>query len=129
MAWARTYLKGMGGDEQSTWRVVSYGELGETVTEGQIPTLRAEYIATTRKKGPKKKGAKSNPDNEIDQVEAEAEAEWKDALLDTLQSISPQAFERLAQRLLREAGSLAQWLLDGLAMAALMVAASTRCHS
>ena len=43
-------------------------------------------------------------DNEIDQAEAEAEADWKDALLDTLLSMSPHAFERLAQRLLREAG-------------------------
>lgn len=104
LAWARTYLKGMGLLTNSQRGVWSVTELGETVTEDQIPTLRAEYIAATRKKGPKRKGAKSNLDNEIDQAEAEAEAEWKDALLDTLQSISPHAFERLAQRLLREAG-------------------------
>jgi restriction system protein len=108
--------------------VWSVTELGETVAEDQIPTLRAEYTASRRKKGPKKKGAKSNLDNEIDQADAEAEADWKDALLDTILSISPHAFERLAQRLLREAESLAQWLPEGLAMAALMVAASTRSH-
>jgi restriction system protein len=104
LAWARTYLKGMGLLTNSQRGVWSVTELGETVAEDQIPTLRAEYTASRRKKGPKKKGAKSNLDNEIDQADAEAEADWKDALLDTILSISPHAFERLAQRLLREAG-------------------------
>jgi restriction system protein len=66
LAWARTYLKGMGLLTNSQRGVWSVTELGETVAEDQIPTLRAEYIASTRKKGPKK-GAKSNLDNEIDQ--------------------------------------------------------------
>lgn len=104
LAWARTYLKGMGLLTNSQRGVWSVTELGETVAEDQIPTLRAEYIASTRKKGPRKKGAKSQLDNEIDQAEAQAEADWKDALLDTLLSMSSHAFERLAQRLLREAG-------------------------
>ena len=103
LAWARTYLKGMGLLTNSQRGVWSVTELGETVTEDQIPTLRAEYIASIRKKRPKKSG-KSQLDSEIDQVEAEAEADWKDALLDTILGISPHAFERLAQRLLREAG-------------------------
>ena len=103
LAWARTYLKGMGLLTNSQRGVWSVTELGETVTEDQIPTLRAEYIASIRKKRPKKSG-KSQLDSEIDQVEAEAEAFWKDALLDTMLSMSPHAFERLAQRLLREAG-------------------------
>ena len=77
LAWARTYLKGMGLLTNSTRGVWSVTELGETVTEDQIPTLRAEYIAANRKKGPKKKGAKSDLGNEIDQAEAEAEAAWK----------------------------------------------------
>src|SRR5271169_292470 len=76
LAWARTYLKGMGLLTNSQRGVWSVTELGETVTEDQIPTLRTEYIAANRKKGPKRKGAKSNLDNEIDQAEAEAEAEW-----------------------------------------------------
>ncbi len=108
LAWARTYLKGMGLLTNSRRGVWSVTELGETATEDQIPALRADYIATVtanRKKGPKKKkGAQSSLDNEIDQAEAEAEAGWKDALLDTLLSMSPHAFERLAQRLLRESG-------------------------
>lgn len=43
LAWARTYLKGMGlltNSERGVWSVT---ELGETVAEDQIPTLRAEW--------------------------------------------------------------------------------------
>ena len=76
------------------------------MTEEEIPKLRSEYLASFRKSGPKKKkkGSQSLLDNGIDQAEAEAEEVWKDELLDTLIGMSPQAFERLAQRLLREAG-------------------------
>ncbi|MGO9927097.1 MAG: winged helix-turn-helix domain-containing protein [Mycobacterium sp.] len=93
LAWARTLLKGMGLLTNSQRGVWSVTELGETLTEDQIPTLLSELIASTRKKGPKKKGAKSNLDNEIDQAEAEAEADWKHDLLDTLLKMSPHAFE------------------------------------
>ncbi len=73
LAWARTYLKGMGLLTNSRRGVWSVTQLGETATEDQIPALRADYIATVtanRKKGPKKKkGAQSSLDNEIDQAE------------------------------------------------------------
>ncbi len=109
LAWARTYLKGMGLLTNSQRGVWSVTERGETVTEDELPALRTDYIATVaakRKKNKKKKskGAQSDLDNEIDVAEAEAEADWKDALLDTLLSMSPHGFERLAQRLLRESG-------------------------
>ena len=107
LAWARTYLKGMGLLTNSQRGVWSVTENGQTVTKDEIPKLRAEYFASYRKSGSrkkKKKGPQSLLDNEIDQTEADAEADWKDALLDTVLNISPHAFERLAQRLLREAG-------------------------
>jgi restriction system protein len=107
LAWARTYLKGMGLLTNSQRGVWSVTENGQTVTEDEIPKLRSEYLASYRKSGPKKKGKKgsqSHLDSEIDQAEAEAEADWKDALLDTILGVSPHAFEPLAQRLLREAG-------------------------
>ena len=105
LAWARTYLKGMGLLTNSQRAVWSVTELGQTVREDQIPQLHAEFVATTRKKSKtKKRRGKSDVESEIDQVEAEAEADWKDALLETLLNMSPPAFERLAQRLLRESG-------------------------
>ncbi|HMB12063.1 restriction endonuclease, partial [Saliniramus sp.] len=43
-------------------------------------------------------------DTEIPQNEPEGEENWKSVLLERLGAIAPDAFERLAQRLLREAG-------------------------
>jgi restriction system protein len=86
LAWARTYLKGMGLLTNSQRGVWSVTENGQTVTEDEIPKLRLEYLASYRKSGPKKKGKKGSQsllDNEIDQAEAEAEEAWKDELLDT----------------------------------------------
>lgn len=111
LAWARTYLKGMGLLTNSQRGIWSVTESGQTVTADELPKLRANYIATLtakRKAGsgkPKKaQQNQSDLDNEIDQAETNAEYEWKDTLLDTIVNASPKAFEKLAMRLLREAG-------------------------
>lgn len=104
LAWARTYLKGMGlltNSKRGVWAVT---EAGQDATEKQIGPLHSQFVAAYTKKRKKKSGEKSSVSSEIDQVEAEAEADWKDELLDTLLGMSPAAFERLAQRLLRESG-------------------------
>lgn len=105
LAWARTYLKGMGlltNSKRGVWTVT---EAGQTAKLGDITPLHQQFVNTNKKKGSKKKaGAKQDVASELDQVEAEAEADWKDSLLDTLLAMSPAAFERLAQRLLRESG-------------------------
>jgi restriction system protein len=105
LAWARTYLKGMGlltNSKRGVWTVT---EAGQDATEKQIGPLHSQFVAAYKqKRGKKASGEKSSVSSEIDQVEAEAEAYWKDELLDTLLKMSPTAFERLAQRLLRESG-------------------------
>lgn len=105
LAWARTYLKGMGlltNSKRGVWTVT---EAGQTVTQPDIGPLHSQFVASySKKKGKKKSGEKSNVSSELDQVEAEAEADWKDELLEALLKMSPTAFERLAQRLLRESG-------------------------
>jgi restriction system protein len=105
LAWARTYLKGMGlltNSKRGVWTVT---EAGQDATENQIGPLHSQFVAAYKqKRGKKESGEKSSVSSEIDQVEAEAEADWKDDLLDTLLKMSPTAFERLAQRLLRESG-------------------------
>lgn len=107
LAWARTYLKGMGlltNSKRGVWAVTPEGQ---TAVEESIEPLRAEFAAT-RKKASKKQARKKNGSgtsdvaSELDQVEAEAEDKWKEELLETLLAMSPIAFERLAQRLLRE---------------------------
>lgn len=105
LAWARTYLKGMGlltNSKRGVWTVT---EAGQDATEKQIGPLHSQFVAAYKqKRGKKESGEKSSVSSEIDQVEAQAEADWKDDLLDTLLKMSPTAFERLAQRLLRESG-------------------------
>jgi Mrr N-terminal domain len=44
LAWARTYLKGMGLLTNSQRGVWSVTENGQTVSEDEIPKLRAEYL-------------------------------------------------------------------------------------
>lgn len=101
LAWARTYLKGMGlltNSKRGVWTVT---EAGQAATQEQIDPLHQQFVTSYNKE---KRAAKSDVASELDQVEAEAEADWKDALLETLLKMSPTAFERLAQRLLRESG-------------------------
>lgn len=102
-AWARTYLKGMGLLTNSKRGVWSVTETGQTVTEDDIGPLHTKFVASLRKKS-KKKSPRTDVAQDLEQVEAEAEADWKDELLETLLKMSPTAFERLAQRLLRESG-------------------------
>lgn len=104
LAWARTYLKGMGlltNSKRGVWTVT---EAGQEVRKSDIPTLHADFVASYKKAKPKKRDKKLSTASELAQVEAEAEADWKDELLEALLAMSPQAFERLAQRLLRESG-------------------------
>ncbi|WP_099021698.1 restriction endonuclease [Mycolicibacterium palauense] len=108
LAWARTYLKGMGLLDNSTRGVWSVTQAGQDATPDIIEPLRSEFAASRKKatKANKKNGRRGSSDvaDELEHVEAEAEADWKDELLDTMVRMSPGAFERLAQRLLREAG-------------------------
>ena len=103
LGWARTNLKGMGlitNSQRGVWTVT---EAGHPVTEDQIPNSSSEICGVAQKSGPKKKGGKPGELAPVE-AEAEAEADWKDELLETLLAMAPQAFERLAQRLLRESG-------------------------
>lgn len=107
LAWARTYLKGMGLFANSTRGVWSVTPEGQVATKEGLEPLRAAFAADRKKasRGKKRSGGDgSDVGSELDQVEAEAEEKWKDELLGTLLTMSPVAFERLAQRLLREAG-------------------------
>jgi restriction system protein len=127
LAWARTYLKGMGLLTNSQRAVWSVTEKGRQVTEADIKPLHAEFVAETRKKSKAKKPtSKPNIDGQIDQIEAEAEADWKDKLLETLLAMSPPAFERLAHGCSANQASPARRLRGGPATAELTALACTK---
>lgn len=102
LAWARSYLKGMGLLANSKKGVWSLTEEGRTVGQNEIADRHKRYLAEYRKKrGSKKIGGKGPKE---DDEAADDDSGWKERLLDALMSMSPAGFERLAQRLLREAG-------------------------
>jgi restriction system protein len=110
LAWARSHLKGMALLENSRRGVWSTTELGRTITPAEIPAAHAAYRTQLREIQRLKKAAQEpdDPDDLHDPlgtVDVEGSSEWKEGLLSTLQNdISPDQFERLARRLLREAG-------------------------
>jgi len=96
-----------------------------TASEQIAPLL--QQLVNAYNKGTEKEGRhNARVASELDQVEAEAEDKWKHELLDALLSMSPTAFERLAQRLLRESGSQARSSPDGRATATSTALASTK---
>lgn len=91
LAWARTNLKRIAAVENPAPSVWALTELGTTLTEAKCDQLRREW--KTQHPKPPTTG-KPKPEEE----------KWKTSLLERLKAMSPKAFERLAQRLLREAG-------------------------
>lgn len=101
--WARTYLKGMGlatNTERGIWALTPEGL---TVTEAEIEPKRATYLEETRKKRKERKPKGTAPQTP-NGAEPDEEDAWQDQLLEVLIDLDPIAFERLCQRLLREAG-------------------------
>ena len=105
LAWARTYLKFMGLLINSRRGVWSLTEEGRSVSRDEIPRLHAEVLTRLREEQRVKRQTRRVMDIALDDEQsADAAPDWRDQLLDALMAISPDAFERLSQRLLREAG-------------------------
>ncbi len=112
LAWARTYLKRGEALNNSSRGVWALTEGGAAITS--LDETRAIYDQVTleereraRLKRLAAKGAKSSQTGEIEVLAEDGpddEEDWKSALLSVLGKMDPAAFERLAQRLLREAG-------------------------
>jgi restriction system protein len=102
LAWARNGLKNVGAIENSARGVCAITDLGRSLdaaeTLERVRAWRADY---NRRYHEQRRNAV--PDEDEDGVEA-AEPDWKDVLLERLMKMTPDGFERLAQRLLREAG-------------------------
>ncbi len=95
LAWTRTYLKKYGVLENSTrgvWALAQAGRKVETVDEKDVVRVVRELM----------REAKASAEEELG--EAEAAESWREDLLSTLIQMDASAFERLAQRMLRESG-------------------------
>lgn len=101
LAWARTYLKTMGLLDNSQRGVWSLTDDGRTATAETIPDLHRAAVAQMRVS---RRPRRSTEPSDQPTPEESGEPDWRDQLLEAVMAMSPDAFERLAQRLLREAG-------------------------
>jgi restriction system protein len=104
IAWARSWLKGMGLLENHSRGIWSTTGLGRSVTEADLPELRREYNARLREARKAREEAEGGDDPDADSPGTDSEETWQAALLKEMLALEPDAFERLAQRLLRAAG-------------------------
>jgi restriction system protein len=105
LAWSRTYLKKFGLLENSARGIWALAK-----TDFDINSLDYSEIVRTVREAEKQKQPKVKEATSPNQIEkniideVEATEEWKEKLLNVLYEITPAAFERLAQRILRESG-------------------------
>jgi restriction system protein len=110
LAWARTYLKGMGllaNSARGIWALTDEGAAlaaDPSATEEQrrerVREIWSTYLVESREA---RKARQSDGDGEPGMPEPATEVSWKEQLLAQLMGMRSDAFERLAQRLLREA--------------------------
>ena len=105
IAWARTYLKGMGALDNSKRGVWSTTEPGRAMTPQDIAERHSAYLVQLREARKAKRAAEAaNEELAGDDAETGGTQDWKEQLIVHLLAIPPDRFERLARRLLREAG-------------------------
>ena len=106
LAWSRTYLKKFGLLENSSRGIWA-------LSKSDIDIKQLDHIEIVRvvrgqdnTNRPKIKNPQSNTDLAEKEITEEVDntEKWKEKLLNVLYNITPAAFERLAQRLLRESG-------------------------
>jgi restriction system protein len=106
LAWARTYLKKYGlldNSERGVWSFTSKYQPGQNIDPNEVvQAVRGEDAAAKQKK--KRQNQEKLSEGASSAIAEEVEAGWKEALHQQLLSLKPDAFERLAMRLLRESG-------------------------
>jgi len=105
LAWARSYLKGMGlltNSARGIWALTDEGtalitdpDATDSQRRERVRQLWQAHLAEIRKA---RKVRPSQDAAEPDTAELAGERGWKEQLLDQLMDMSPDAFERLAQR-------------------------------
>jgi restriction system protein len=103
LAWARTYLKKFGlleTPQRGLWSLTKKAEVASEVDTKEVQRFVRELDRTQREAKPTKK-----QNTEIDSEKPEEAQAWRSKLHTVLtKTLSPAAFERLIQRMLRESG-------------------------
>lgn len=98
LAWARNYLKRFGlleNSSRSVWSLTASGQKTQKVNPAEVN----RSVKALDKQNESFPGV-----NENETAEGDLALDWERELLAELQGVSPAGFERLCQRLLREAG-------------------------
>ena len=100
--WARTYLKGIGALENSARGVWAVTDRGRSMSEPEMRAATKAWRDSFRERRLARRAREAA--GAEGEEEAEEEGDWKDQLIARLLQLPPDGFERLAQRILREAG-------------------------
>jgi len=98
LMWSRTYLKNFGAVEnskQGVWALTVKG--AQMLKSGNINVKEISQFTN-------KKHGKESPESDTDDVPVEEKKNWREQVADILFNMDAYAFEKLAQRLLRECG-------------------------
>lgn len=108
LAWAKTYLKRVGAVENSArgvWAITPKGEAFTPEEAARVPAAVRKQDYENRRREEAQEGSPTiSTEETLAANQSPPEETWKDKLLSALREMTPDAFERLAQRLLREAG-------------------------
>ncbi|MBP2643899.1 MAG: restriction endonuclease [Firmicutes bacterium] len=100
MAWARNYLKNFGAIESSTRGVWSLTPEGKKLKK----VVAVEVVKKARSKFAKQTDEETQDPEVGASICSSEKLSWREQLIDILQSLKPDSFERFCQRLLRESG-------------------------
>ena len=106
VAWARFYLVKAGylsSSQRGVWGLTDKGEQSNLDHEAVVAMFRElskKFSKATREK--KQEEQVSEDDADVDSVDTDED--YRSALLNTLRTLTPDGFERICQRLLRESG-------------------------
>lgn len=108
LAWAKTHLKRVGAivnSERGVWAITPNGEAMTEANCSDVPA-QVRQQDQERRRARDKTFTQEPLDSSVGTAgePVSKPLSWKDVLLETLRGMSPAGFERLAQRVLREAG-------------------------
>jgi restriction system protein len=104
LAWSRTYLKKYGlidNSSRGVWAISDSDINTKQIDKDLIVKTVRDQHKTSKPKVEKESTSETGSDFE---GQPSISTDWKEQLLQTILTIKPDAFERLAQRLLRESG-------------------------
>ena len=104
LAWAKTYLKKVGAVESGGRGVWALTAAGEALSANDVAKIPGIVRKQEVRRGNSDASMPETSAQAIQSSEPPPEDSWRNLVLSALQKMEPSAFERLAQRLLREAG-------------------------